>query len=671
MSTNKYKAAMQNEKFDESRLDELCNLLENYDEPKKEAKPSAKKLRIPFLLAAALVISAIGCTTLAAAGTGLIDVGIYFSAIRGKEAATDTSKSDIEALANSNKGLLDPKITQIFSDGHRAWIEITVDTNNLNMPSSIPDNAKFGFKSDSTDLNTSDNSLPRLPKEDNGIYTFVYDIQDIGMSSRWFVKTEIILKDFGYFVNGKFTALVKGGYSLTITEDIINSAKSVKKTGSPMEVKGVVLNVELSPIGLTVRSSYSKIVEMNLHRDEYYLDEPIVFEFYLRDGTVLYFYDGEKVGALYDLMIKTYSEVDYKTDTAIFKYPFVTPIDIDEVEAITVHGVRFELDYPNGESTDAYNLEAPDISDYFASVMEKYWEHSTKVYAAKDTEKYVDKTRITAVSDSPQSKISPQITAIVGDRHRAWIQMVVDTRNLTIPNDLPANTLFGFLNTEIFSSSYYVDFFRRIPMRISKQDSGVYVFTFDFRDIGNGSHWFTGETELIFENFGYFVNDKFFSLAEGKYSFKITEDMFNTVENSKKISEAMDVKGVMIDLELSPIALVVRGSYSKMEELGLNYYLDSPNIFEFYMRDGSVLKYAEGPSIKGFVSGGLYDLLLGMDGGVEFDTDTAISQHSFSAPIDIDEVEAISVHGVRFELKYPNDESEDVSQNAAVGDNAE
>lgn len=680
MSTNKYKAAMMDEKFDEKKLDELCKLLEDYDDTEPSPKPTSRKFRLPVLLAAALIISALGCTTVAAAaGTGLIDIGGYFALIRQSwlfadriPAATDTSQfennSQIEALSNTGSGLIDPKVTNIISDGHRAWIEITVDASKLELPDNLPQEAMFGFRSDKTELHTFDNELQPVSRQDSGVYKYIYDLRDIGVGSHWFRgKADIILTDFGYFVSDKFTALVKDEFTISLTEDMFYTIGNNKKISDPMDVKGVMLDLELSPIGLTVRGSYSEMKRLNLYYDKYYLCQPNILEFYMRDGSVMKYYeetgDGDfDVGALYDLMIGTDGGVEDDTDTALFEFLFSSPLDIDEVTAISVHGVRFELYYPDDEagSRTAVNAKVPDIYNYFVDYTRKHWKHQDIIQVNRNKEQYANETEISATCDSAQSKISPRITTIVSDGYKAWIQITVDAKGLTIPDDLPANTLFGFEKEDVFKN-YYLD----LPPRITKQDNGVYVLTYNIMSISNTkSGLFIGEEELTFENFGYNINDSFTPLAEGKFSFKVTDDMFNTVANCRKVAGAKEVKGVMLDIELDPIGLTISGSKSRMEELGLlgdKYYLIQSNIYDLYMRDGSVLKYAEGPSESGFIAGALYDLNANSVGGYyNEETDAIAYRYNFTVPIDIDEVEAVSVHGVRFELHKPGEESQNV-----------
>lgn len=648
MNTNNYKAAMQNEKFDERRLDELCELLANYDEPKSKTKSSAKKLRLPFLLAAALIISAIGCITLAAAGTGLSDISRRIIGVVANTPHISEVSNDISQLA--------PKITAVYCDGQRAWIEITVDTNNIEMPDDISQMAKFGFKSDINDLSPEKNTLPRLPKENSGIYKFVYDLNGMEMALRRFPDAEIKLANFGYYFRGEFTSLAKGLCCLKLSRTVFDSAKYLKKTASAIDVKGVMLDVELSPLGLIVRGSYTKMVELNLHKDELFLENPIDLEFYMNDGTVMKFYDGQSIGTLYELVLSTNKRVDFENDMAVFEYPFKSPLDIDTVEAISVHGVKFDVDYHNSESQDGDNSHITDISSYFDSVIEEYWKDSIKVFAERDTDKYADTKTIFADTNSAESKISPKITAIVCDRHCAWIQITVDTNNLDIPKDIPANAMFGFKHNGILSGVY--DHYK--PSPIPKQNSGVYVFTYEFRDIGYGSHWFSGKTELILEDFGYYIYNEFIPVEKGRFSFKLTEDMLDTVKNSKKVSKNNDTGEANVKLELTPISLVMLSSDR------MNFKVTD---IEIYMSDGSILRYIDGPSKSGFIGGGLYGLIAGMDGGIEPESGISIEQYSFSAPFDIDEIEAITVDGVRFEFEYPTDENEDISQSAS--DNAE
>lgn len=394
------------------------------------------------------------------------------------------------------------------------------------------------------------------------------------------------------------------------------------------------MDIELNPLGLTVRTCYSKLVEKKLHRQKTYLQTPYGLELYLNDGSIIQFYDGKDFGTLRDLILAVNTSVEYENDTAVFEYKFKSPLDIDTVEAISLCGVKICPDYPEDLSPIV------DISSYYDSIVNEKWKDSIKVFAEKDIEKYANTKIISPDTVSGESKISPKITAMAGDGYSVTIQITVDANDLDIPKDIPANTMFCFKKTGLYTKMLGYGMVDKLP----KQDNGVYVFNLFFVEIGDGSSIFTDETESVLEEFGYYVGKMFIPLDNSMYRYKLSEEMFDTVKDYRVVSESKEVEGVDVRLELTPvsIAMISDGNIETRD-----YSLEDLVI---YMRDGSIIRYDDAPDNPVYIDGGLYGLLQNCSNAGRQQIEYKIEWFGFTAPFDIDKIEAIAIAGVRFEF---------------------
>lgn len=364
MNNNRYKSAMQDEKFDEKRLDELCELLKNYDfaqSAEQSAKKPRKNIRLSVILAAALAIAAIGCTTVAATGTGMFGFKSYFDGVKEKYEISDdvpmaadpniyAAEVNINAKsAGEHKPKIVPKVSGLVGDGYELFVDIEVDANAIEIPDNIPEDALFGFRriTSAQDDGLIDQQVELIPLQEDGIYRYNCHYRYVDHVLRRGDLFEVFLYDFGYISKDGFVVLEEGKFSLPVENEQLNTIGSFTKKSGPQEVKGVMLEVSLSPISMVISGSYSKRAERRLDNDKSWLGKGAgtwPFEFYMRDGTVIgseeYFHDT----AFYGLFSSIDGKVDWETDTFYDHYGFNVPIDVDEVVAVALYGVRFDFE---------------------------------------------------------------------------------------------------------------------------------------------------------------------------------------------------------------------------------------------------------------------------------------------------------------------------------------
>lgn len=420
MNNNRYRSAMQDEKFDEKKLNELCELLKNYDfaqSAEQTAKKPRKNIRLSVILAAALAIAAIGCTTVAA-DTGLfkytkyeVDVppsekmpivnatdiildadpiikidetdsaaaariesfgfNSYFDEIKEQHEISDdvpmaddpytyakevcinavfVNSSDKKNSVKTTPKII-PQIVAIIGDGMDAFFDIAVDATALELPDDIPEDALFGFRRNTAMWNDSakDNlepQLKRIPLQEDGIYRYTH-YQRYMNAARHYQNYQLYLYDFGYSTGDEFIVLQEGKFTLTVEPDMFNTIESYTKTSGPKEVRGVMLEVSLTPISMEVTGSASRMEELKYTYSKTWLSQganPWAFEYYMRDGTVIGSEENYFDTAFRGLFGSIHGWVDFDNDISHDRFGFSVPIDVDEVVAISVHGVRFDFE---------------------------------------------------------------------------------------------------------------------------------------------------------------------------------------------------------------------------------------------------------------------------------------------------------------------------------------
>ena len=260
-------------------------------------------------------------------------------------AATSISvETDVIGSQINDNVYIYPSISAVAGDEHGLVVIIEVDTRDLVLPEDMPENAVLQFMGATDNFYAPGLWHPLDFVSQNGtVYSYAYSCFaiDRGLPN----QVNIELRNFGYYDGEEFVPLIMGTYSLIIDSKKFNTTEKLKKISKPVEVRGVKLELELTPFGLVVKSSNSQMKKRGLWDDKYFLSQGDCFDFYLRDGSVI----GEEEDffdtAFYGLLCKINGWVDFDNDISYDHYGFMVPVDVEEIEAITVHGVRFDIDY--------------------------------------------------------------------------------------------------------------------------------------------------------------------------------------------------------------------------------------------------------------------------------------------------------------------------------------
>lgn len=306
-----------------------------------------------------------------------------------------------------------------------------------------------------------------------------------------------------------------------------------------------------------------------------------------------------------------------------------------------VSAVSWSISYNQPASGDFSS-----IKNYF-DYTKKRWEIKDEVPIIEDPELYAAAANITVETDVTGSQINgniyPRISAVAGDEHGLVAVIEVDTKYLVLPEDMPENAVLQFLAA---TDNFYAPGLWH-PLDCISQNGTVYSYAYSCFAIDEG---LPNQVNLSLCNFGYYDGEEFIPLIMGTYSLIIDSKKFNTTEKLKKVSKPVEVKGVELELELTPFGLVVKGSHSKMEKLGLNddkYFIVQGDCFDFYLRDGSVIG-----SEENYFDTAFYGLMRTAHGWIDFENDISYHHYGYHVPIDVEEIEAVTVHGVRFDIDY-------------------
>lgn len=286
------------------------------------------------------------------------------------------------------------------------------------------------------------------------------------------------------------------------------------------------------------------------------------------------------------------------------------------------------------------------IKNYF-DYTKKRWGIKDEVPIIEDPELYAAATNIYVETDVMDSQINgriyPSISAVAGDEHGLVAIIEVDTRDLVLPEGMPENAVLQFMGA---TNNFYAPGLWH-PLDFVSQNGNVYSYAYSCFAIDRG---LPNQVNIELRNFGYYDGEEFVPLIMGTYSLIIDSKKFNTTEKLKKISKPVEVRGVKLELELTPFGLVVKASNSQMEKLGLRYdkyFLSQGDCFDFYLRDGSVIG-----SEENYFDTAFYGLMCTAHGWIDFDNDIGYDHYGYQVPIDVDKIVAVTVHGVRFDLKY-------------------
>ena len=284
------------------------------------------------------------------------------------------------------------------------------------------------------------------------------------------------------------------------------------------------------------------------------------------------------------------------------------------------------------------------IKNYFDYTKNK-WEIKDNVPIIEDPELYAVAVNTRVETDVLDKMIYPSISVVSGSNHGIVAMIEVDTKDLVLPEDMPEDAVLQFKEaTENFD---YRGLWAPLDDFISR-DGTVYTYAIARYD----TYGYPDELVYILHDFGYYDEDEFVTLVSGMYKLKIDAENINISENLKKTSEQKEVKGATLKAELTPYSLNIYASNSQLEELGLlhdKYFLIQGNIYEMHKRDGSTIGDWDG----NFYENGIYNLTSTWTGWRDADDkDIGCHSYGFLVPVDVEEIEAVTVHGVRFDLKY-------------------
>lgn len=364
---------MQAEKIDEQKFEELCERLKiGVEVPRAdtEAEKTVKrrsKPRLSAILAAALIIAAICATTVAAVGNCGWRMREFYKERNRPKGFTmmenpDENEGDIAitAVSDANENsLIEPKLVSIASDGHTVSAIVEVDIKDLDLPEEAKNSDSVGFYSVYSNLDYCNNYLPTLISKEGTVYSYACSFSPIWTMPEGSVTIE--LNNFGYDIGSGFEIAANGTFKFDIDSENIDTLGDKIKISGREQVKGATLQLQLSPLGLTVYGSYSELKKLGLYDDKYFLSQGDCFKFRMSDGSILgdeeSFFDTD----FYNIVTSVSGRSDIDTDVSCFHYGFIMPVDISEIEAVAVHDVWFELGNAGAETSE--NTETPAVTE--------------------------------------------------------------------------------------------------------------------------------------------------------------------------------------------------------------------------------------------------------------------------------------------------------------------
>ena len=293
-------------------------------------------------------IMAVGETAIISArsGCGLFDIKQHFDNVEDKFGnvanmpvidSAEIYGTEIDSTVETPEVLA--KITGVACDEHTIFVTMEFNAFGLDIPDESPDeeNAmKFGFRS--AYVAQSGGGGIRSYTQDG--YVFNYFLCFHGFDKLPDEDIIVELRDFGYYTTTMlytFVPLYEGDIELVIPRSELNIMPAVMAENTA-EISGIEFEVELSPFGILLTSDYEKMVESGLDYDKYFLSVTS-FEFHMRDGRVVG--DGKTYESVYNFMVAQSGWVDFDTGVRKNYFGFSVPIDISQIEYITVNGVPF------------------------------------------------------------------------------------------------------------------------------------------------------------------------------------------------------------------------------------------------------------------------------------------------------------------------------------------
>lgn len=175
------------------------------------------------------------------------------------------------------------------------------------------------------------------------------------------------------------------------------------------------------------------------------------------------------------------------------------------------------------------------------------------------------------------------------------------------------------------------------------------IYTYGYYDRG-----FSGTAEngfvLELEEFGYYPAgkngyDDFVVLVWDSIYLEVPGDSINILK-SVKAKEPQNVDGLEIEMELSPLGVMLTFDYATANRMGVfsDKQFESVNKIELFMRDGRHV--GDGESYES-----VYRLICSQNGWIDRKNNKYYHTYfGFSAPLDISQIESVAFHGVTFEF---------------------
>lgn len=335
----------------------------------------SKKRLIAVGLAAAMVI-AVGGVTLAANLSNLSGIDNYYKKMEGYAHTSDTDipridinlkGTELDVDGDNTPEPLKPgeaRVTSAVASKYRLDVTVDVNVSEMNIPNELPEDALYGgddYFIESVFISQKDYELPgylgysggTLVSRNGDIMTFIISA-DLQSSLPENEVIDFKLRNICYTtfdgVNKNSTPLFKGDIDFEFDTTDIRIMDSKYSVNSGI-VDGIEYTVELSPSNLILTRTdpipleeleelYSgehpdEVVEHNKMLKERF--ESTILELHMTDGTVLNTSWKDADGNTPDIRLL---ESGGCSDNEM-EFRFVTLLDLDQIDYVTVNGVDF------------------------------------------------------------------------------------------------------------------------------------------------------------------------------------------------------------------------------------------------------------------------------------------------------------------------------------------
>lgn len=356
MKIENYKTAMGEIKMSESKYRELHELIDNTnDVPEDKPAKRIKRISVP-VLAAAVVVLTVGGTVFAVESGGISLLKKYFDGIVEKHDITDMPViedaeiygTEITVVTSQTKSVTSEpaekesvKVVSAASDNHNLYIMIEYTADESELPENISDETLFGFGHFEAGGTGISQGMDMISRTGNS-FSFVCHIGGI----KEMPEGDILIKleDFGYRGDdGLFVPISDNKLQVKLNTNDLNIQQSVSAINTA-EVDGVEFEAQLSPLGMLLSADADAIENWELSSGEYmtkYLGFNY-FMFFMKDGTVRG--DGETYDSVYGLIRSQAGWTDFDNGKSYHSIGFSVPLDISEIECVSVHGMEFRFD---------------------------------------------------------------------------------------------------------------------------------------------------------------------------------------------------------------------------------------------------------------------------------------------------------------------------------------